>query len=111
MTTKEKVAAIRTELNNEFPEVKFSVRKKDYNGVSIDILSAPYALIDEDYEQVNHYYVNEHYEGKAKEVLSKVCEIAQKQVGGYRETSDYGSQPDFYINVSVGRWNKPFIQA
>ena len=26
----------------------------------------------------------------------------------YRETGDYGTQPDFYTYITIGKWDRPF---
>ena len=62
-----------------------------------------------DYLQVNTYYTDEHFTGKAKNFLREV--IDAMNVGNF-DKSD--SQTDYfhcgwYVNVNVGRWNKPFV--
>ena len=108
-TTTERVKEIRTQLKSEFPEIKFSVTKRDWNGVSISIMQSPYDLTEKQHEQVNQWRINDWYEGKAKEILSKIYQIANLGVS-YRETGDYGTQPDFYVSINIGQWNKPYIR-
>jgi hypothetical protein len=108
-TTTERVKEIRTQLKSEFPEIKFSVTKRDWNGVSISIMQSPYDLTEKQHEQVNQYRINDWYEGKPKEILSKIYQIANLGVS-YRETGDYGTQPDFYVSINIGQWNKPYIK-
>jgi hypothetical protein len=107
-TTTERVKTIRNELKNVLPAYKFSVTKRHYNGVSIVILSGPAKLTDENYEQVNTWYIDEQPEGVKKNVLNIVNKIASEGVT-YRETGDYGTQPDFYVNIKIGDYNKPYI--
>jgi hypothetical protein len=107
-TTTERVKTIRNELKNVLPAYKFSVTKRHYNGVSIVILSGPAKLTDENYEQVNTWYINEQPEGVKKNVLNIINKIASEGVT-YRETGDYGTQPDFYVNIKIGEFNKPYI--
>ena len=109
MKSTERVKEIRNQLKSEFPEIKFSVTKKDWNGVNVSIVKSPYDLTQENYEQVNHYHIANFYEGKKKEILLRVKEIANQGVN-YRETGDYGTQPDFYVSINIGQWNKPYIQ-
>ena len=107
-TTTERVKTIRNELKNVLPAYKFSVTKRHYNGVSIVILSGPAKLTDENYEQVNSWCIDEQPEGVKKNVLNIVNKIASEGVT-YRETGDYGTQPDFYVNIKIGDYNKPYI--
>jgi hypothetical protein len=105
-TSTERVAEIRTELKNALPKCKFSIRKNDYNSMSIYLLSSPVDF-GTDRRQVNHYWIHENYEGEQKEILMTIKEIAFKGIN-YRETGDYGTQPDFYIDLSIGKYDKPY---
>jgi hypothetical protein len=63
-----------------------------------------------DYKQVNVYYIDEHYTGVAKDFLNEVLDTI-KLVGEWYDESN--SQIDyfntaFYIDINVGRWNKPY---
>jgi hypothetical protein len=107
-TTTERVKSIRNELKNVLPAYKFSVTKRHYNGVSIVILSGPAKLTEQNYEDVNVYYINEQPEGVKKNVLNIVNSIASEGVT-YRETGDYVTQPDFYVNIKIGEFSKPYI--
>jgi hypothetical protein len=107
-TTTERVKAIRNELKNVLPAYKFSVTKRHWNGVDIKIISGPAKLTEQEYENVNIYYINERPEGVSKNVLNIVNSIASEGIT-YRETGDYGTQPDFYVHVKIGDYNKPYI--
>lgn len=66
--------------------------------------------IAKDYLQVNTYWYHEHFDGKAKEFLEKVISAMKGQ--GWFDKSDI--QTDYfhvkhYVDVNVGRWNKPFV--
>lgn len=59
--------------------------------------------------QVNPYWINEHYEGKARDFLNEV--IAAMNVGNHDNSdiqSDY-FDVGWYVYVNVGVWNKPYI--
>jgi len=63
----------------------------------------------EKYIQVNKFWFHEHFSGKAKNFLAEV--IKAMNVGNH-DRSD--SQTDYfdvgwYINVNIGKWNKPYI--
>ena len=106
-TTTQRVKAIRNELKNVLPAYKFSITKRHWNGVNIKLLSGP-KLIDEDYKDVNVYYIDETYTGATRNVLTIINKIAHEGVT-YRETGDYGTQPDFYVHIRIGDYNKPYI--
>ena len=106
-TTTKRVKAIRNELKNVLPAYKFSITKRHWNGVNIKLLSGP-KLIDEDYKDVNVYYIDETYTGATRNVLTIINKIAHEGVT-YRETGDYGTQPDFYVHIRIGDYNKPYI--
>jgi hypothetical protein len=109
-STTQKVKEIRTALKNEFPALKFSITKRDYNSMYITILSGNVDF-DTTYSQVNNYWFEEHYTGQALETLKRIFDIANNMADiTYRETGDYGNQPSFYIYVSIGDWNKPYTK-
>lgn len=109
----ERVSEIREKIKKEFPDFKFSVTKKD-NGVRIAILSAPINLLEGEenerkYISVNNFYIDEHYKDypEVRDVLKKIDSIASEGVT-YHETGDYGRQPTFYVDITIGQWDKPF---
>ena len=106
-TTTQRVKEIRNELKNVLPAYKFSVTKRHYNGVTIVILSGP-AKLTETHESVNHYYINENTDPVKRNVLTIIDKIANEGVS-YRETGDYGTQPDFYVNIKIGEYDRHYI--
>lgn len=59
--------------------------------------------------QVNPYWYQEHFTGKAKEFLSEA--IPAMYSADYYDRSD--AQIDYfdtayYVNVNIGKWNKPY---
>lgn len=107
--TPEQVKAKRNELKKTFPSFKFSVTGKNYTSLYVTILAAPIMLTDKKYEQVNPYYIHSHYTGEIKDTLQKIRDIANRS--NYTEVvdSDYGSVPSFYLHISIGEYDKPFI--
>ena len=58
--------------------------------------------------QINPYWFHEHFSGKAKKFLTEV--LATMNVGNWDRSdiqSDY-FDVGFYVNVNIGKWNKPF---
>ena len=108
LTTTQRVKIIRNELKNVLPAYKFSVTKRHYNGVNIVVLSGP-AKLTETYESVNHYYIDESTDPIKKNVIKTIDNIASEGVT-YRETGDYGTQPDFYVNIKIGEYDRHYKQ-
>ena len=104
---KETSAKIRKSLKESFPEMKMSVRIQDHMALYVDIVSSPY-FKDGDSFQVNHYYIDEHFEGNQRQVLNNMDKIV-REVGEYYNNSDVMSDyfdHAFYYHISVGRSKK-----
>ena len=61
--------------------------------------------------QVNPYWFHEHFVGKAKAFLTETFD-AMKKSGNWYDNSD--AQIDYfdtayYVDVNVGKWNKPYV--
>jgi hypothetical protein len=111
----EEVANIRKQLKDKFPNWKFSVTRDGHSRVSIVILSGPLHFEFKDgrnHQQVNEYYIEENHTGEWKEFLLEIYKIAKSQ--NYNpsivEDSDYGHVPSYYISMSIGDWDKPYVQ-
>lgn len=62
------------------------------------------------YAQVNIYWYQEHYDGKAKAFIKEAL-MALKSAGWYDESdamTDYFNVK-YYIDINIGRWDKPYI--
>jgi hypothetical protein len=53
---------------------------------------------------INHYYP-ENYENK--EFLIEVIDIAKAKQCETHYDADYGSIPNYYVSVEIGKWDKP----
>lgn len=113
--TSERVAEIRSQIKKEFPDYKFSITRDNHSSVNVVILAAPFNLLEGEGEDktrasVNTYWIGEHYKDKPqiKEVLSKIHSIMNQGNGTLCEDGDYGTVPNFYTNLSIGAWDKPF---
>lgn len=111
--TTEEVKEKRDLIKKEFPNFKFSITRQHYTSLNIAIMEGDMDLMGDskrDYESVNHFHVESNYKDRpeVKEVLKKLVGIA---LNGQREITyddDYGSVPNFYINVTIGKWDKPY---
>lgn len=110
---KQRIAEIRTALKNEFPDIKFSVRKERCSVVNINVMKAPSEYGFQEYNQnsVNGYFLESQFANhqEVKSVMMKAQQIAKQILGvTYRETGDYGYQPNYYIWLGIGKWDKEF---
>ena len=116
----ESVAEIRKELKAKFPKFKFGVLRRNGMEVVVSLLSSPHsfadALKEHTYCQVNHYYIDQHFENEAeRELLTSIYDTiltAPARTGQpYYDRSD--SQSDYfdtayYSSITIGRWDKPY---
>jgi hypothetical protein len=109
--TNEQVAEKRKAIKAEFPTWKFSITRKHMTSISVNILEADIKLTEKEngYEQVNHFYIKENYKGDIQEALQKISDIITTDERTLYVDSDYGNIPNFYANLSIGQWNKPFV--
>ena len=122
LSRKEIAALVRDLLKKEIPHCKFSVTTKGFSGggeITIALMEAPFEALTEkaseyerrdQYVQVNHYYIgnDERLSLEARVVLQRALTALLHY---HFDESD--SQIDyffcnFYIDMSVGKWKKPF---
>jgi len=86
--------------------LKITSGKIDFAADYLGVISAP----DTEFAaRVNHYYIDTSWTGKAREALT---ELAQAMMVGNHDRSD--SMTDYfdvgwYVDLSVGEWNKPYV--
>ena len=62
------------------------------------------------YDQVNPYWFQDHYDGKAKSFLTEAFK-ALKSADWYDESNamiDYFNIA-YYVDINIGKWNAPYI--
>lgn len=107
----EEVKQIRNDIKKALPDFKFSITRESYSSVNIVIVGGP---IDLENQQINHYYYKETL--KNTELL-KVVETIMNCIHNVKPEKiidsggDYGNIPNFYIHISVGRYDKPYKKA
>lgn len=107
MNVKQRASELRTDLKGLYPDVKFSITIEHYSLININIMLAPEKYNFRNGQYVNELYLEEYFEGEALEMLGNIWNIANKGVK-YFETADYGTQPSFYVNINIGKSDKPF---
>lgn len=116
--SKEEVKSKRVKIRKEFPDYKISVTCVNYSKISVKILSGPIDLIspeycwsNDGYETVNYFYIEDHYKNfpeKCK-MLKRIYEIINENNGELVYDGDYGSVPNFYVDIQIGNWDKPYV--
>jgi hypothetical protein len=117
----EDVKAIRTELKQNFPSWKFSVRKGSGSlSVDVTILQGDAAFEGHTCQQVNQYWIADHWKNDYdREVLTRINEImhnAPGRAGGKVFFDESDAMTDyfhtaFYTHLSIGAWNKNYAQV
>lgn len=102
----ESVAAKRSLLKKAFPEYKLSVTREHHSIIRVDIMSGPIEL---EGSQVNVFYAHEHFTGEAKRVICGIIDIIREGVKIISPDTDYGDWPNFYYDVNIGKWDKPYV--
>ena len=107
----ETVKTIRNKIKQEFKGFKFSVTRNHASEVIIAILESSHDF-KTDYEQINVFYIDKHYEEQPEQAkfLNRLLEICQevKQQKIINRDSDYGDWPNYYISLHIGKWDKPY---
>lgn len=110
--SKEDTKAIRTALKAKFPKVKMSIRNGDHRSLYITIQKADIEAPTNGYVQVNHYrtHIIEQQKTRAlvEGILEEVYSVKPRNIESV--DGDYGNIPNYYINLSIGSWDKPFEQ-
>lgn len=110
----DEVKAIRNAIKNEFKNYKFSITTIDYSEVNVTILEADidFNLNECGYEQVNHYWIENNYDNNpiARDFLLRIIEIIEtvKPNCIVDDNPDYGSIPNYYMSIHIGKWDKPY---
>lgn len=104
---KEAVTEKRQALKKALPGFKLSVVREHYSSITVSIMGGPIDFGTTD-SPVNHSYIKDTYTGEAAEALTKIKDIINSGNGVEVEDGDYGTVPDFYINIRIGKWDKPY---
>jgi len=90
---------------------KATVGRNSYKSTLVVNVSAGDIDFGTDYQQVNVYWVDDHYTGKAKDFLNEVLDAIKKAGEWYDESNaqiDYFNTA-FYIDINIGRWDKKYV--
>jgi hypothetical protein len=99
----ERVKEVREVLKKKFPTVKFSVTREHYSTIRIAIMESNYRW-SKDHQSLNHFYLENEENSK---FLLQIKEIANAGNKIESVDGDYGNIPKFYLDMQVGKWDKP----
>ena len=109
----ENVKKVRLALKAKFPKAKFSIRLRDHMALSVILLKSPVDFGQEVSRggQINPYhYKNHDYSEAGIKMIDGIMETIQSAHPRHIESEDgdYGSIPNYYLNVSIGTYSKPY---
>lgn len=107
----EEVKSMREELKKAFPEYKLSVTRRHMSTVVVAIMEGPMEF-EKGHFPVNQYYIQYTYKDQPemKALFQKIMDVIQgkKKVEIVSPDTDYGDWPNYYIDLSVGKWDKDY---
>jgi len=89
-------------------DMKGTISVQHHSGLVITLKSGPIDFGSTD-EDVNTYWIHEHYEGVAKKFLTELK--AAMMVGNFDESdiqSDY-FHVGWYVYIRIGKWDSPYM--
>lgn len=101
----ERVSEVRKQLKSTFPSVKFSVRRHHHSTIAVSIMESAFTW-PKGVQQLNPFYL-ERYDHA--EFLQQVHDIANAGNRIVSEDGDYGSIPKFYVDIEIGKWDRPHV--
>lgn len=113
-TVKEK----RVQLRKLFPNLKLSVSKRHHSVIVVSIMEGnipfPEKLVsfgNEKYHSVNQFWIDKNFEDypKWKSVLTKIKNVIGKEQRELVYDGDYGSVPNYYIDMTIGKWDREYV--
>ena len=114
------VKAIRESIKKTFPQFKFSVTREHGSSVSIHIMSGPVSFSrfsdkDKGSTSINEYRYRDHYKDDPElvELFSAILCLVNNVKDQHEVVydGDYGSVPNYYVNLNVGKWDRPYKEV
>ena len=95
--------------------MKGSIAIKHHFTLVVNVQSGPLDFTHshgDGYTQVNTYHIDRHYSGDVRQFLNELV-VAMKGTKWFDKSdiqSDY-FHTAYYIDINIGRWNKPYVQT
>jgi len=106
----ESVATMRKAIKAALPEYVVSVTKGHHSSVNVYLLSGPIEPV-----RVNVFWYKTHLKDNptalalVQTILDKIFAVVEPRI--VSEDGDYGSIPNFYYDISFGKWDKPYTRG
>lgn len=111
----EKKRKIAEELKRVMPkDWKYSLGVNNHSTITLTIQSAPVDLLartnlETTYHQLNHFYPHHMFEGKTLETMQAIIRALNIDNHDRSDTMTDYFDVGHYVNIDIGRWNKPFV--
>ena len=109
------VEIIRLWLKETYPHYKFSVRRRDYSSIYVDLLKADFKPFKEEskcksYTQVNHYHLDKDTDitDRAREVMENVISFVNSYNYDDSDSMTDYFNTNFYLHVGIGNDTNPY---
>jgi hypothetical protein len=92
--------------------MKASISVRHHSSLVVTVKQGPIDFGKDDYIQVNTYWINDHYEGKARDFLNEL-KAAMEGPDFFNEDdamTDYFHR-SHYVDINIGKWDKPYALA
>lgn len=105
----DEVAQMRKAIRRALPKYEVSVTKRHHSGVDVALMRGPIPVV----KNVNVYWYKDHLKERPDAVqvidtiLAEIRKVRAPKI--VSEDGDYGSIPNFYYDVSFGKWDKPYV--
>jgi hypothetical protein len=102
--------AIRVVLNKYNIKATIAVRNHSTLVVTVTSGNIDFDMAEEQYNQVNTYWIDTHYKGTARKFLNEL-KAAMEGPGFINEDdamTDYFHR-SHYVDINIGKWNKPYV--
>jgi len=92
--------------------MKGSISVRHHSSLVVTVKQGPIDFGKDDYIQVNTYWIDSHYEGRARDFLNEL-KAAMEGPDFFNEDdamTDYFHR-SHYIDINIGKWDKPYALA
>ncbi|MDH5723387.1 MAG: hypothetical protein OEY94_08720 [Alphaproteobacteria bacterium] len=108
----ENVKKIRDALKKALPDFKLSVTRRHHSSVDVALMAGPVDFGCNN-DGVNRFYYKRDYADNpaAIKVFDTIMQVMNERCKQKELVydSDYGSVPNYYQNIQIGKWNKPYV--